>query len=321
VTRGCVFRSKAQWLAAAAALAISLSAKPAQAHGPWVVLKDCRLIANESNDADSFHVKAGGKEYLFRVYFADAPETDDSFPERVEEQAKYFGIKPQQTTLLGDYAKRFTREKLSGSFTVRTCMQEALGRSNLQRYYAFIETKDGDLAELLVANGLARVHGSAATPAGLSSPEREWRKLQRLEREAKVQKVGGWGAGSGRMTARLPRQPAKSGADSFDAFFHPERLATAAETEEVTSAMALSTPAARTNPLVTATTATNLPAAAEAKLDVNSASAEELRKIPGIGPVLAQRIIEARPFTSADELRKVKGIGAKTYEKIRPSFL
>ena len=43
--------------------------------------------------------------------------------------------------------------------------------------------------------------------------------------------------------------------------------------------------------------------------------------IPGIGPVVAQRIIEARPFKSADDLQRVKGIGAgKRYEKIRPFF-
>lgn len=286
-----------------------------EAHGPWVVIKDCRLLPNESNDADSFHVKAGRKEYLFRLYFADAPETDESFPERVAEQAKYFGIKPAQAVLLGNYAKSFTREKLAGPFTVRSCMQEALGRSNLQRYYAFVETADGDLAELLIANGLARVHGSAATPAGLNSPEREWRKLQRLEREAKAQQVGGWGAASGRMTARLPRQPAKTGADSFDAFFHPDRVATAASEE--TAAAPAATPFFSSAPVFSPRSTSQ---SADGKLDVNNATIDELKKIPGIGPVLAQRIVDARPLKSPDDLRNVKGIGAKRYERLRPLF-
>ena len=95
-----------------------------------------------------------------------------------------------------------------GKFRV-VLLQDAMGRSRMQRFYAFIETAEGDLAELLVANGLARVYGSAATPAGLSSPEREWQKLKRLEREAEVQKVGGWGAGTGRMAARLPSLEAR----------------------------------------------------------------------------------------------------------------
>ncbi|MFN2509469.1 MAG: hypothetical protein ABR589_11940, partial [Chthoniobacterales bacterium] len=67
-----------------------------QAREPWVVMKDCRLESDESNDADSFHIKAGGKKYIFRLYFVDAPETDAGFPERVEEQAKYFGITSAQ---------------------------------------------------------------------------------------------------------------------------------------------------------------------------------------------------------------------------------
>lgn len=56
-------------------------------------------------------------------------------------------------------------------------------------------------------------------------------------------------------------------------------------------------------------------------IELNSAGEEELRSLPGIGPVLAGRIVEARkakPFTSVDDLRKVKGIGPKTLEKLRP---
>lgn len=53
------------------------------------------------------------------------------------------------------------------------------------------------------------------------------------------------------------------------------------------------------------------------KIDINTASSEELQKIADIGPVLAQRIIEARPFSSLDELSRVKGIGEKTLEKIK----
>lgn len=57
------------------------------------------------------------------------------------------------------------------------------------------------------------------------------------------------------------------------------------------------------------------------KVDINRASAAELQKLPGIGPMLAGRIVEARAkksFASVEELRKVKGIGAKTMDKLRP---
>lgn len=267
-----------------------------------MVIKDCREIPNDSNDGDSFHLSVRGKEYIFRLYFADAPETEASFPERVEEQAKYFNLTTAQTLQLGGYAKRFVEEQLRQPFTVRSCLQGALGRSNQKRFYAFIETKDGDLAELLVANGMARVHGSAAIPVGLSSPEREWGKLQRLENAARQQKVGGWGAAVGRMTVRLAKQPSKTGLDSFDAFFHPEKQAIiAAEEERLGSRPAL------------------VPGGS--KLDPNTATAAELEKVKGIGTKTASRIIASRPFKTADDLRKVKGIGAKKYKKFRPYFM
>ncbi len=47
------------------------------------------------------------------------------------------------------------------------------------------------------------------------------------------------------------------------------------------------------------------------RLDPNTATATELENVRGIGPVLAGRIIAARPFKTADDLRKVKGIGTE----------
>src|SRR5690349_3876415 len=54
----------------------------------WIVFRNCRLIANPANDGDSFHVSVGSKEYLFRLYFVDTPETDEMTPWRVVDQAK-----------------------------------------------------------------------------------------------------------------------------------------------------------------------------------------------------------------------------------------
>jgi competence protein ComEA len=57
------------------------------------------------------------------------------------------------------------------------------------------------------------------------------------------------------------------------------------------------------------------------KIDVNHATAEQLRTLPGIGPMLSARIVEARrqqPFRKVDDLRRVKGIGAKTLARLRP---
>ena len=52
----------------------------------------------------------------------------------------------------------------------------------------------------------------------------------------------------------------------------------------------------------------------------NTATEKELRMVPGIGPVMATRIIAARPFRSANELKRVSGIGDKKYAQIRPYF-
>jgi competence protein ComEA len=50
---------------------------------------------------------------------------------------------------------------------------------------------------------------------------------------------------------------------------------------------------------------------------VNTATQEELEALPGIGPVIARRIIEGRPYRSADDLERVKGIGKKRLDEIR----
>lgn len=56
------------------------------------------------------------------------------------------------------------------------------------------------------------------------------------------------------------------------------------------------------------------------KVSINRAEAGELVALPGIGPVLAQRIVEDRawhgPYLLAKDLRRVKGVTAKTVERI-----
>ena len=57
-------------------------------------------------------------------------------------------------------------------------------------------------------------------------------------------------------------------------------------------------------------------------LDLNRATDRDFDALPGVGPKLAERIMEYRQsvgnFHSLDELRAVKGIGKKKFEQIRP---
>lgn len=60
----------------------------------------------------------------------------------------------------------------------------------------------------------------------------------------------------------------------------------------------------------------------EDPLNVNTAPAPALEALPGIGPALAERIVnyrsEQRPFQRVDELQRVRGIGPKTLSDLRP---
>jgi competence protein ComEA len=96
----------------------------------------------------------------------------------------------------------------------------------------------------------------------------------------------------------------------------PENVAP--EVEEVD----LDALAATADSIIEAAARRSRPLAAGELLDPNTASAEELDRLPGIGPALAARIVAERerggPFRSAADLQRVPGIGPATRARIAP---
>ena len=194
-------------VAACAAAGLLWGAGEAQAAKKWREYTGCHLRESGGNDGDSFHVEVGSlksataRHKLFRLYFVDTPESEDSLPERLEDQRKYWNLPDAQTVVkCGKMASKFTKEYLGKQpFIALSKLQDALGRSKIDRDYAMISldgTEKTDLGYLLVRNGLARPTTTRVDLSDLDGYGRNadsW--LQRLkvaEADAKRERLGCW---------------------------------------------------------------------------------------------------------------------------------
>ena len=263
---------------------------------PLVEIQGCTLVPTEWADGDSFQIqKPDGGLLTVRLYGADCLETgemDDSDSRRLRAQRRYFGITEAASAAaesialakdFGNQATAFRVQQLKRPFTIHTRMQKALGDGKHERFYAFVQTADHkDLATELVRAGLARAYGVSADGPGDRSRERYMEILKDIELQAAKRGKGIWAA---------------TDWDKLPAERDIQRL----EDEEDQIAQGKKT----------------LPA--DFRLDPNTASRDELQKLPGIGETLANRIIEARDegrFTGAQDLLRVPGISHKTLDRL-----
>lgn len=181
-----------------------MMALPAHAAKKWRVYENCTLIENKANDGDSFHVKVNKRKYLFRLYWVDCPETDNSVPDRNAVQAEHFGITPPEVIKYGKEAAKFARDFMKDGFTVHTKFADALGRSAKDRDYAIIEKNGTFLHIELVRAGLARVHGFQEVSDNMPSLATMRLRIKGADAEARREKRGAWAAGKNPTGPTLP---------------------------------------------------------------------------------------------------------------------
>ena len=89
----------------------------------------------------------------------------------------------------------------------------------------------------------------------------------------------------------------------------------------VSPALAQTSAPAKTDAPAKAKTETKSDAKKKEPLDINSASEDELKALPGIGDAYAKKIVEGRPYARKDDLTKKKIVPQATYNKIKDQII
>jgi hypothetical protein len=156
------------------------------------------FVDSRANEADTVRLRVENEEHVFVLYFVDALEATGTHPQRVSEQARWFGNVSQQTvTDTGMEAAGYVADLLKTKpFALLTRWERV---PNSTRYYAMIvvETEPGNrvyLADLLLAKGYGRIHGvTTAMPQGAKPMEDYLLEAKALAKKAMDRRLGVWG--------------------------------------------------------------------------------------------------------------------------------
>lgn len=175
-----------------AALVFHLRLASAAEPGAWEIWDECRLVADQYFDGDSFHVRHGGETAIVRLYFVDAPETNAAYGALVAEQAAYFHTTSAIVLQNGAAAKAFTANFLAGPFRVITRKKVAPGASRGDRYYGIVEQNGQRLDQALINAGLARATSEVADYPDRATGLLFGQELRTLEQAADRARRGLW---------------------------------------------------------------------------------------------------------------------------------
>ena len=246
----------------------------------------CRVVDSDWADGDSFPVALpDGNEIVLRLYYVDCNETSattETDQRRVRGQSSYFGIDDHQVTLAsGRRAAEEVRKLLADPFTVHTAFAAAPGRSAKPRTYGFVTLSDGrDLGAVLVGEGLARSFGLRRGTPDGRTTDAAEAQMDDLELGAAIARRGIW---------------AETDAERLISLREAQRV----EERELQEAFGTSE---------------------GEPIDPNTASVDKIMLLPGVGEVLAERIVEGRPYRTVEDLRRVPGIGEKVFARLKDSL-
>lgn len=172
-------------------------ASPKDVEERFLIFPRATLVESRANEADTLRVRVGNDEHVFVLYFVDALEATMNHPQRVADQARYFGRTTDKViTTAGSEAAAYVAELLkTRPFDVITRWERV---PNTLRYYALIRflREDGQpvyLVDLLLRKGYARLDGvETPLPGDPRDLPTYLAELMELTRKARAEKQGVW---------------------------------------------------------------------------------------------------------------------------------